>query len=73
MFKLYNYCCAAVFWKLRRRQIAEFPLGLARVDGLNLLNRVKCGKCKLEELQKHDGALVILADGGMVTYAMHPV
>ena len=31
--KLYNYCCAAVFWKLRRRQIAEFPLGLARVDG----------------------------------------
>jgi hypothetical protein len=35
MFKLYNYCCAAVFWKLRRRQIAEFPLGLARVDVYN--------------------------------------
>jgi hypothetical protein len=32
MFKLYNYCCAAVFWKLWHRQIAEFPLGLARVD-----------------------------------------
>ncbi len=37
MFKLYNYCCAAVFWKLRRRQIAEFPLGLARVDVPKLL------------------------------------
>ncbi len=35
MFKLYNYCCAAVFWKLWRRQIAEFPLGLARVDEPN--------------------------------------
>ncbi len=33
--KLYNYCCAAVFWKLLRRQIAEFPLGQARADGIN--------------------------------------
>jgi hypothetical protein len=31
--KLYNYCCDAVFWKLRCRQIAEILLGLARVDG----------------------------------------
>ncbi len=35
MLKLYNYYCAVVFWKLRRRQIAEFPLGLARADGLD--------------------------------------
>jgi hypothetical protein len=25
IFKLYNYYCAAVFWKLRRRQIAVDP------------------------------------------------
>ncbi len=30
--ELSNYNCAAILWKLRRRQIAEFPLGLARVD-----------------------------------------
>ncbi len=30
--KLYDYHCDAVFWKLRRRQIAEIPLGLARAD-----------------------------------------
>jgi hypothetical protein len=35
MFKLYNYYCATIFWKLRRHQIAEFPLGLPRADGLD--------------------------------------
>ena len=34
MFKLYNCYCDAVFWNLRRRQIAEIPLGLARANGL---------------------------------------
>ncbi len=33
--KFYNYCCAAVFWKLRHREIAEFPLWLARANGLS--------------------------------------
>ncbi len=30
---MFNYF-AAVFWKLRRRQNAELPLGLARADDL---------------------------------------
>ncbi len=34
MFKLYDYYCAAVFWKLRRRQISDVQLGLAKVDGM---------------------------------------
>jgi hypothetical protein len=37
MFKLYNYYCDAVSWKLRRRQIAEIPLGLARADVFEIL------------------------------------
>ncbi len=39
--KLYNYCCAVVFRKLRRRQIAEFPLGLARVDGSDQASKMR--------------------------------
>ena len=42
MFKLYKYYCNAVFWKLRRRQIVEILLGLARVDGIdtNILSKI---------------------------------
>ncbi len=49
---LYNYCCAAVFWKLRR---AEFPLGLARVDDSTYGNSLEIaikGKIVLESRLK---------------------